>query len=99
MVFSTVFRSKFRPEVDSDVISGAIVDYVGVDVRGEFGSSRSNGSRDIRGIRGADCVTNKRTNMTEAYHIRHERLRGVLPKTLQLCRNVKPNERASKTGR
>ena len=45
--YSIAFCS--RPEVDSDVISGMVVDYFGMDVRVKFGDSRSNISRDIRG--------------------------------------------------
>ena len=45
--FSNV--DNFRPEVDSDVISGVvIVDPTGVKIRVKFGDSRSNHSRDIR---------------------------------------------------
>ena len=58
MVFSKVFRYNFRPEVDSDVISGATVDNVGVDLSVKFGDSRSNGSRYIRG---ADFVSKEPT--------------------------------------
>ena len=46
--FSTVFCHNFRPEADSDVISGAIVEATGMEVRVKFGGSRSNRSRDIR---------------------------------------------------
>ena len=42
-----VFHDNFRPEVDSDVISGADVDPIGMDVPEKFGASRSNSSRDI----------------------------------------------------
>ena len=49
-----------------DVISGATLDSVGMDVPAEFGDARSNGSRDIRA---ADFVLIERTNMTEAYGI------------------------------
>ena len=49
-----------RLEIDNDVISGVAVDNVGVDVHIKFGDSRSNGFRDIRG---ADFVSNKRTNI------------------------------------
>ena len=51
------FRYNFRPEVDSDVVSGAAVDNVGPV---KLGDSRSNGFRDIRG---ADFVSNERTNI------------------------------------
>ena len=54
--FFTVFRYKFRPAVDADVISGVAVEYVGMDVRVSFGDSRSNGFRDIRL---ADLVSNE----------------------------------------
>ena len=47
------------------------VEPISLDICVEFGDSRSNGSRDIRG---ADCVLNERTNMTEGYHIRQKRL-------------------------
>ena len=43
------------------------VESVGIDGRVKLCDSRSNGSRDIRG---ADCVSNEQTNMTEAYHER-----------------------------
>ena len=42
------FRCSFRPEVYSDVISGAIVDPTGVKVCVKHGDSRSNRSRDMR---------------------------------------------------
>ena len=45
--FSIVFHCSFRPEVDSDVISGIVVDPLGVKVPVKFGNSRSNRSRDI----------------------------------------------------
>ena len=60
------FPYDFRPEVDNDVISGVAVKYFGVDVGVKFGDSTPNRSRDIRG---ADFVSNERTNMTEAYHM------------------------------
>ena len=45
--FSTVFfHGSFRPEVVGDVISGANVGQVGVDVPVKLGESSSNGSRD-----------------------------------------------------
>ena len=61
-IFDSFFRYNFRPEVDNDVISGLAIDYVGMGVQVEFGDSRSNGPRDIRG---ADFVSNERTNMTK----------------------------------
>ena len=39
---SSVFRHNFRPDVDSDVISGVSVEWVRPDVRVKFGESRSN---------------------------------------------------------
>ena len=48
-----------RPEIDNDVISGVAVNNAGVDVPIKFGDSRSNGFPDIRG---ADFVSNERTN-------------------------------------
>jgi hypothetical protein len=48
-----------RPEIDNDVMSGVAVDNVGVDVHIKFGDSRSNRFRDIRG---ADFVSNERTD-------------------------------------
>ena len=42
-----IFRDNFRPEVDSDVMCGIAVDWVGVDVHVKFGDSMSNGSRYI----------------------------------------------------
>ena len=53
--------------MDSKVISGVAVDYVGIDVREKFGDSSSNGSQ---GIREADFVSNSRTNAAETYHVR-----------------------------
>ena len=54
--FSTIFfRGNFRQEVDSDVISGVIVDPTGVKVRVNFGYSRSKCSR---GMRLSHFVTN-----------------------------------------
>ena len=47
-----------RPEIDNYVISGQVVDNVGLDVPIKFGDSKSNGFRDIRG---ADFVSNERT--------------------------------------
>ena len=46
--FPTVFRDSFRPEVVSDVIYGADVEQVNVNVRVKLGDSRSNRSREIR---------------------------------------------------
>ena len=56
--FRQLFRYKFRPEIDNDVISGAPALCIGIDHHIKFGDSRSNGSR---GIRGADFVSNERT--------------------------------------
>ena len=42
------FRCNFRLEVASDVISGANVGLVGMDVAVKFGDSIPNGSRDIQ---------------------------------------------------
>ena len=42
-----VFAICCRTEIDNDVISGAAVDNVGVDVAIKFGDSRSNRFRDI----------------------------------------------------
>ena len=40
-IFGGFFNfDKCRPEVVSDVISSAALDYVGMDVRGKFGDSR-----------------------------------------------------------
>ena len=61
---STVFPNNFRPEVDNDVISGMAVDNVGTDVTITFGDSRSSGFPDIRG---ADFVSNERTNIGQGY--------------------------------
>ena len=47
VTFSIVFRCSCRPEVVSDVISGANVGQVDMDVLVKFGDSRSNRSRDI----------------------------------------------------
>ena len=46
--FLTFFHGNFRPEVDSDVISGDTVEQVCRDVRVTFADCRSNRSRDIR---------------------------------------------------
>ena len=56
--FRQVFRYNFRPAADNDVISGAAVDNVGMDVPVKVGDSRSN---DFRDIQGADFVSNERT--------------------------------------
>ena len=53
-----------RPEVDNDVIFGTTVDNVGVNVPIKFGDS---GSCYFRDIRGADFVSNERTNICEDY--------------------------------
>ena len=49
VAFSAVFSNfdKCRPEVAGDVVSGAVIDPVGLDVPAKFGDSRSNHSRDI----------------------------------------------------
>ena len=54
-----VFAICRRPKIDIDVISGAAVENVGVDVSVKFGDSASNRFRDIRG---ADFVAYERTN-------------------------------------
>ena len=41
------FPYNFRPEMANDVMSGVVVDNVGMDVCATFGDSRSNGFRDI----------------------------------------------------
>ena len=46
--FSAVFRDNCRPEEADDVISGVVVDCVGMDARAKFGDSRLNFSRIIR---------------------------------------------------
>ena len=38
----------FRPEVDSEIISGVVIDPTGAKVSVKFGDSRSKRSRDIR---------------------------------------------------
>ena len=43
-----VFRGNFRPEVFNDVISGANVEQIGMDMPVKIGESISNGCRDIR---------------------------------------------------
>ena len=40
-----LFSYNFRPEVAGDVISGVVIENVGVDVIVKFGYSRSNGFR------------------------------------------------------
>ena len=47
-IFDSSFRDNFRPEVDSDVISGVAIKQLGVNIRVEFGDSKPNRSRDIR---------------------------------------------------
>ena len=69
------FCYNFQLKVDTDVISGLAVDYVGMDVDVKFGDSRSNGSRDIRKT---DFVSNE---YIKVYHIRQKRLTGIS----QLC--------------
>ena len=49
----------FRSDVDNDIVSGASVENVGVDVLVKFGDYRLNGFLDIRG---ADFVSDERTN-------------------------------------
>ena len=68
-LFSRVLCHIFRQEVDSDVMSGVAEDNVSMDVRVKFGAYRSNGLRDIRG---ADFVSNERTN--ESYPTSAKRL-------------------------
>ena len=41
-IFDSFFRYNFRLQVDNDVIYGAAVDNIGVDVHVKFGDSRSN---------------------------------------------------------
>ena len=43
-IFEFFFHYNFRPEADSDVLSGVVVDYAGVDVHVKLGDFRSNGS-------------------------------------------------------
>ena len=57
--FSRLCAICCRTEVDNDVISGVVVDNVGIDFHIKLGDSRSNGFRDIRG---ADFVSNERSN-------------------------------------
>ena len=45
--FSTFFCDNIRPDVDSDVISGADAKQVSIDVRVKLSDSRSNQFRDI----------------------------------------------------
>ena len=47
-IFATFLRHNFRQEIDSDVISGADVDPVGMDPHVKFGDSMSNRFRDIQ---------------------------------------------------
>ena len=44
-VASTFFLDNFRPEVVSDIISGAVIDLTGVKILVKLVDSRSNGSR------------------------------------------------------
>ena len=39
-IFDCFFRSSFRPEVVSDVISGTVDQDIGMDVRANFGDSK-----------------------------------------------------------
>ena len=71
-----IFR---RLEVDNDVISGVAVDNVGMGIRIKFGAFRSNGFRDIRG---ADFVSNDRTNIAKGYSNSAKR-DGVSPKNTE----------------
>ena len=48
VIFRRLFHCSFRPEVVGDVISGADVGQVGMNVPVKFGDSSSNGSRDIQ---------------------------------------------------
>ena len=41
-------RDSFRSEVDSNVVSGMVIEMTGVEAGVKFGDSRSNLSRDIR---------------------------------------------------
>ena len=66
-----------RPEVVNDVISGVGVDNIGTDVRMKFGDSRSNGFRDIRG---ANFVSNERTNERKLAYPNCAKRYGVSPK-------------------
>ena len=56
-IFDSFFRFNFRPEVDTDVISGVALEHVDMDFRAKYGSSRSKGSRNIQE---ADFVSNER---------------------------------------
>ena len=47
-IFDVFLRGNFRLEVDSDVISGVVIDLAGVKTLVELGDSRSNRSRDMR---------------------------------------------------
>ena len=79
-ILDSIFRYNFRPE--DDVISSVDVDNVGMDVCVKFGDSKSNGFRDIRG---ADFVSNERTNMTKPIPIERQ---GVSPNNYHNTRNA-----------
>ena len=69
-------------------MSDMAVENVGIDVAIKCGDSRSNGFRDIRG---ADFVSNERTNIAEAYLNSTKCLwRFPLKKTRETC-EVEPN--------
>ena len=75
-----VFCCNFRPEVVSDVVSGANVGQVGMDVHAKFCDSGSNGSQDIRL---PHIVTN---DDDDGHHIRAKHLNPFcLKKCLQWC--------------
>ena len=75
------FPYNFRTEVDIDVISGMAVDNVGMYVHVEFGDSRSNGFRDIRG---AHFVSDERTNQRT--------LAKAYPNSAKRCVSLKRNQ-------
>ena len=70
----SLFHYNFWPEADHDILHMA-VGYVGADVRVKFGDSMLTGSQDIWGP--VVFMSNERTNMTDAYHIRRKRLIGT----------------------
>ena len=72
---------KCRPEAANDVISGAAVDNVGMDVCVQFGYSRSNSFRDIRG---AHFVSNERTTEQNEAHSNSAK-RGPPCQSYELC--------------
>ena len=73
----------FRPEVASDVISGAFVEPAGVKVRVKFGNSRSNPYPDIRLPHFVRTTTTTTTPTDGPHDNRAKRLLAFCLKTVQ----------------